>query len=47
MAMVGTRHTRPRGELFGAVRALVGLEPWTPVLPSRSVIPYLNEPWYC
>ena len=47
MTMVGTRLTRPRGELFDAVRALAGLEPWTPVLTSRSVIPYLNEPWYC
>ena len=47
MTMVGTRLTRPRGELFDAVRALAGLEPWTPVLTSRSAIPYLNEPWYC
>ena len=47
MTMVGTRLARPRGELFDAVRSLAGLAPRAPVLPSRSVIPYLNEPWYC
>jgi radical SAM superfamily enzyme YgiQ (UPF0313 family) len=47
MTLVGTRLTRPRRELFDAVRALAGLEPWRPVLASRSVIPYLNEPWFC
>ena len=27
--------------------ALVAFLAWRPVLASRSVIPYLNEPWYC
>ena len=47
MSLVGTRLSRPRAELFEEVRELAGLESWRPVLPSRSVIPYLDEPWYC
>jgi hypothetical protein len=58
MAAAGVRLTRTRAELFVAVRELAHLARGENratthphaidlVLPSRSAIPYMNEPWYC
>ena len=58
MALAGVKLTRTREDMFNAVRELVhlarGENRATPrahaidfVLPSRSAIPYMNEPWYC
>ena len=54
MALVGTRLTADRRELFAEVQALAaeraGLPPRR-VDPrparARATVPYLNEPWYC
>jgi len=52
MSLAGVRATRSREEIFETIcelaqvhghPALSGVEG----LPSRSAIPYLNEPWYC
>jgi len=55
MALAGVQLTRSREELFAAVRELAHVargtavtpRPFDLVLPSRSAIPYMNEPWYC
>ena len=55
MTLVGVALTRSRDEVFAAVRELAhvarGAEKSSRlielVLPSRSAIPYMNEPWYC
>jgi radical SAM superfamily enzyme YgiQ (UPF0313 family) len=58
MALAGITLTRSREESFAAVRELAHLargirsattraHPIELVLPSRSAIPYMNEPWYC
>lgn len=55
MALAGVTLTRSRAEMFAAVRELahktrgVTAPPRAIdlVLPSRSAIPYMNEPWYC
>ena len=44
MALVGVRAARSREEIFAAVCELAQVNLF---LPSRSAIPYLNEPWYC
>jgi len=58
MALAGITLTRSREESFAAVRELAHVargirsattraHPIELVLPSRSAIPYMNEPWYC
>jgi len=58
MALAGITLTRSREESFAAVRELAHIargirsattraHPIELVLPSRSAIPYMNEPWYC
>ena len=55
MTLAGVALTRSRDEVFAAVRELAhvarGVERSSRlielVLPSRSAIPYMNEPWYC
>ncbi len=55
MAMAGVTLTRSRDDAFAAVRELAHLargasgpsRAFELVLPSRSSIPYMNEPWYC
>ncbi|MBY0496605.1 MAG: radical SAM protein [Cyanobacteria bacterium] len=55
MALAGVRLTRSREEIFDAVRELAHVIRGATapirlidlVLPSRSAIPYMNEPWYC
>jgi radical SAM superfamily enzyme YgiQ (UPF0313 family) len=58
MALAGITLTRSRDESFAAVRELAHVARGTRrttarahsielVLPSRSAIPYMNEPWYC
>ena len=58
MALAGITLTRSREESFAAVRELAHVArgirsattrvfPIELVLPSRSAIPYMNEPWYC
>lgn len=47
MALVGARLTRPRREVFDAVRTASGGTPRHLPAPPRTSIPYLNEPWYC
>lgn len=58
MALAGITLTRSREESFVAVRELAHVArgtrsattrvyPIELVLPSRSAIPYMNEPWYC
>jgi hypothetical protein len=53
MAMVGTRLTSDRLQLFDRVRALareragVSYPPDTRPARARATVPYLNEPWYC
>lgn len=44
MALAGVRATRSREALFETVCELAQVNL---ILPSRSAIPYLNEPWYC
>jgi radical SAM superfamily enzyme YgiQ (UPF0313 family) len=53
MALVGTRLTSDRRQLFAEVRALAyersGLPYQADTRPARAraTVPYLNEPWYC
>jgi radical SAM superfamily enzyme YgiQ (UPF0313 family) len=44
MALAGVRAARSREEIFTTVCELAQVNL---ILPSRSAIPYLNEPWYC
>ena len=44
MALAGVRAARSRQEIFAMVCELAQVNL---ILPSRSAIPYLNEPWYC
>jgi radical SAM superfamily enzyme YgiQ (UPF0313 family) len=44
MALAGVRATRSREEIFATVCELAQVNV---ILPSRSAIPYMNEPWYC
>lgn len=44
MALAGTGRSRSRDDLFAQVCSLAQVNV---LLPSRSAIPYLNEPWYC
>jgi hypothetical protein len=44
MALAGVRAARSREEIFATVCELAHVNL---ILPSRSAIPYLNEPWYC
>jgi radical SAM superfamily enzyme YgiQ (UPF0313 family) len=44
MALAGVRAARSREEIFAGVCELAQVNL---ILPSRSAIPYLNEPWYC
>jgi radical SAM superfamily enzyme YgiQ (UPF0313 family) len=50
--LVGSRVNAPRGDVFARVwqiahTAAGAVPPRRPPLPSRSTVPYLNEPWYC
>jgi hypothetical protein len=56
MSLIGVQLTRPRRELFDEIRRMAAGddEPGADVIlapprvwPSRTSIPYLNEPWYC
>jgi radical SAM superfamily enzyme YgiQ (UPF0313 family) len=55
MGLAGVALTRSREQVFAAVRELAHLARGAArpiraidlVWPSRSAIPYLNEPWYC
>lgn len=44
MSLVGVRGGRSRAEVFDEICTLAHVNV---LLPSRSAIPYLNEPWYC
>ena len=44
MALAGVRAARSREEIFATVCELAQVNV---ILPSRSAIPYMNEPWYC
>jgi radical SAM superfamily enzyme YgiQ (UPF0313 family) len=44
MSLVGRRAARSRVELFEEICDLAHVNV---LLPSRSAIPYMNEPWYC
>ena len=44
MSLVGVRASRSREELFAEICDLAHVNL---LLPSRSAIPYMNEPWYC
>ncbi|MEO7157089.1 MAG: radical SAM protein, partial [Vicinamibacterales bacterium] len=44
MALAGVRAERSREDIFETICALAQVDL---ILPSRSTIPYLNEPWYC
>jgi len=44
MALAGVRASRTREEVFAEICDLAHVNV---VLPSRSAIPYMNEPWYC
>ena len=50
-ALVGTRLTSDRRAIFDEIRMLAheraGLPPPEPLAEGSSVVPYLNEPWYC
>ncbi len=44
----GERRQATRGEIFAQVWNVAYGKPLTPrVMPSRTTIPYLEEPWYC
>jgi radical SAM superfamily enzyme YgiQ (UPF0313 family) len=49
--LVGTRLPAPRAEVFDRIwdvaHEAAGMAAPRAPLPSRSTIPYLNEPWYC
>jgi hypothetical protein len=44
MQLAGVSRARSREDIFGAICELAQIDV---VLPSRSAIPYLDEPWYC
>ena len=44
MALAGVRAARSRDAIFATVCELAQVNLF---LPSRSAIPYMNEPWYC
>jgi radical SAM superfamily enzyme YgiQ (UPF0313 family) len=44
MALAGVKAARSREEIFETICELAQVNL---ILPSRSAIPYLNEPWYC
>ena len=44
MALAGVRAARSREKIFATVCELAQVNV---ILPSRSAIPYMNEPWYC
>ena len=44
MSLVGQRSKLSRADLFGEICDLARVNV---LLPSRSAIPYMNEPWYC
>ena len=44
MALAGVRAARSRDEMFATICDLAHVNL---LLPSRSAIPYMNEPWYC
>lgn len=44
MALAGVRAARSRDAIFATVCELAQVNVF---LPSRSAIPYINEPWYC
>lgn len=44
MSLAGVRTNRSRTELFAEICDLAHVNL---LLPSRSAIPYMNEPWYC
>jgi radical SAM superfamily enzyme YgiQ (UPF0313 family) len=44
MSVVGTHTNRSRADLFAEICDLAHVNL---LLPSRSAIPYMNEPWYC
>ena len=44
MSLAGVRSTRSREDLFATICELAQVNLF---LPSRSAIPYMNEPWYC
>ena len=44
MALAGVRAARSRDAIFASVCELARVHLF---LPSRSAIPYMNEPWYC
>jgi radical SAM superfamily enzyme YgiQ (UPF0313 family) len=48
MMLIGRRPDRSRWEIFDAVCHLASVHPRPPAPPRpRTLIPYLNEPWYC
>jgi hypothetical protein len=44
MSLAGVKTMRSREDLFAMVCDLAHVNL---ILPSRSAIPYMNEPWYC
>ena len=44
MSLAGVRAQRSREEIFETISELAQVNL---ILPSRSAIPYMNEPWYC
>jgi len=44
MALAGVKAARSREEIFETICELAQINL---ILPSRSAIPYMNEPWYC
>ena len=44
MALAGVRAARSRAEVFATICDLAHVNL---LLPSRTAIPYMNEPWYC
>ncbi len=44
MSLAGVRANRSREDIFDTICELAQVNV---LLPSRSAIPYLNEPWYC
>jgi len=44
MSLAGVKGSQSRADIFRAVCELAHVNL---LLPSRSAIPYMNEPWYC
>jgi radical SAM superfamily enzyme YgiQ (UPF0313 family) len=44
MSLAGSRTARSRADIFNEICQLAHVNL---LLPSRSAIPYMNEPWYC